>query len=226
MTEGDWIKVIREIPDDDAPRLQFSDWLIEQGQDIRARFVQIQVELANSPLCPFGGADRSTCRSPDNVRCAVCLQKQWLKDAEREFIIEYGIDLLAGFELICKLISPPQFHRGFIEVIGIPAEEWIPHGDTIYAATPLREVQLTTTPKVQHRVFDGSGPMAFIKGVGEYQPAHESVADIARELFSRRWPGVRFTLPPQGSAEDGRRIRNTNDGVVMPVTNPFHTARR
>ena len=41
-----FLAVIRDRPDDDAPRLRFADWLEEHGEWERAEFVRVQVELA------------------------------------------------------------------------------------------------------------------------------------------------------------------------------------
>jgi uncharacterized protein (TIGR02996 family) len=46
MTNVDFLKRIEERPDDDAPRLIYADWLIENGQTLRGEFIQIQCQLA------------------------------------------------------------------------------------------------------------------------------------------------------------------------------------
>jgi uncharacterized protein (TIGR02996 family) len=40
-----FLQAIREEPDDDRPRLEFADWLTEQG-DPRGQFIRVQCELA------------------------------------------------------------------------------------------------------------------------------------------------------------------------------------
>lgn len=47
MTEADaFMTAIIESPWDDSPRLMFADWLEEHGQEERANFIRVQVELA------------------------------------------------------------------------------------------------------------------------------------------------------------------------------------
>jgi uncharacterized protein (TIGR02996 family) len=41
-----FLEVIRESPEDDAPRLVFADWLEEHGQPERAEFIRLQCALA------------------------------------------------------------------------------------------------------------------------------------------------------------------------------------
>ncbi len=192
MTEADWIKVIRETPDDDTVRWVFADYLIEQGQDIRARFVQIQLELAIIRCgCRKDGLRLDTGPNGYGPRswdpCIHC-KKFNLKLAEREFIIEHGIDTLAGFECPIPLVvalagGGARFRRGFLEEVSCTAEEWIEHGDTIYAATPLREVQLTTYPFQQWQVVPGRT---------------RDELELELEFISLRWPGVKFILPATG----------------------------
>jgi uncharacterized protein (TIGR02996 family) len=54
-THAALIGAIVENPDDDAPRLVYSDWLEESGQPERAKFVRLQVAAARLPE----GAERS-----------------------------------------------------------------------------------------------------------------------------------------------------------------------
>ena len=49
MSERDaFLRTIAANPDDDAPRLIFSDWLEENGEPERAEFMRTQCELASS----------------------------------------------------------------------------------------------------------------------------------------------------------------------------------
>lgn len=59
------------------------------------------------------------------------------------------------------------YHRGFIETVRMPWNEWLMRADVLRAETPLRKVVLTTLPPY----------------------------DDAMSLFSGRWPGVELLLP-------------------------------
>src|SRR3954451_8316779 len=44
-----FLRAICENPDDDTPRLVFADWLQEHGDEARAEFIRLQIEIAGSP---------------------------------------------------------------------------------------------------------------------------------------------------------------------------------
>src|SRR5262249_23712761 len=48
-TEASLLHAICENPDDDTPRLVYSDWLEEHGELARAEFIRLQIELARMP---------------------------------------------------------------------------------------------------------------------------------------------------------------------------------
>lgn len=180
--EAAFIAYIREHPDDDTPRLIFSDWLQENGEEKRAAFIRIQCELARGPYTQDGKF----------IFTGLADRTDYLRRAEREFIIEYGIDELAPYWIWASLY-PTKFRRGFIEAVELPAEYWIEHGDAICAATPLREVQLTTMLMWDdwkeeldlidhHKLVDG-------------KPVYRTL----KQGLAIRWPGVRFQMPPVGT---------------------------
>lgn len=197
--EAAFIADIREHPDDDMPRLIFSDWLQENGQEKRAAFIRIQCELARLPPV--------SARSPGIGHLEKLSRFEKLSLVSREFIIKYGIDLLAGFEVPgAMLYAPPLFRRGFVEVLMGPAEVWIATGDTICAATPLREVQLTTMldiVPVNGRNPEGKRVASWPGYDGnenwvELDPEkHYAKDEVVDWLLKRRWPGVKFKLPMQ-----------------------------
>src|SRR5215470_6975433 len=43
------LRAVCENPDDDTPRLVFADWLQENGDEARAEFIRLQIEIANLP---------------------------------------------------------------------------------------------------------------------------------------------------------------------------------
>ena len=48
MTDGERLhRRILECPEDDAPRLIYSDWLEENGEEERAKFIRVQIELVH-----------------------------------------------------------------------------------------------------------------------------------------------------------------------------------
>src|SRR4051795_602322 len=50
MSEEDGLlQAILDDPEDDAPRLVYSDWLEDHGEPNRAAFIRLQIELARLP---------------------------------------------------------------------------------------------------------------------------------------------------------------------------------
>src|SRR5207302_10568596 len=49
MNQAALMQAILEAPEDDEPRLVYSDWLEEHGEAERAEFIRLQVQLARLP---------------------------------------------------------------------------------------------------------------------------------------------------------------------------------
>lgn len=86
--------------------------------------------------------------------------------------IDYGFEGSTGIEW--------TWRRGFVESITLPAADWLRHADALLAATPVREVHLTTWPEP-----------GFARGYIVGDPI------ITQRILTRRFPGVRFHLPPR-----------------------------
>lgn len=99
MTERDaFLRAIAASPDDDAPRLIFSDWLDENGDPERAEFIRVQCELASSKL-------------PAKRRHVLRVRERELLDARRqEWCQEFGLP-----------IEDVSFERGLIARVRLPS---------------------------------------------------------------------------------------------------------
>lgn len=86
-----FLRAIRETPDDDTPRLVYSDWLEERG-DPRGEFIWVQCELARLPASD--GRRRS------------------LKDREQALLNEHGAAWRAALPPFLRGVA---FVRGFVE---------------------------------------------------------------------------------------------------------------
>jgi uncharacterized protein (TIGR02996 family) len=87
-----FLLAILESPDDDTPRLVYSDWLEEHGQSDRAEFVRVQVALAGLP--------------PDDQR-----QKE-LEAKERQLLEENREEWLGPLR---GVVEKAEFRWGFVE---------------------------------------------------------------------------------------------------------------
>src|SRR5262245_30165079 len=92
-----FLRTIAENPDDDAPRLVFSDWLEEHEHHERAEFIRLQIELAGMD----SGDDGYPEKTARMRRCGVFTRKGKVP----------FFDYLPTKK--CKI----AFHRGFIESI-------------------------------------------------------------------------------------------------------------
>jgi uncharacterized protein (TIGR02996 family) len=119
-TERDLLRAVAREPDDDAPRLAYSDRLEEQGQTDRAEFIRAQVHLA-------GLTDDSPRRRELAFRC-----RQLLDAHERRWLEPFGEPLMEW----C-------WSRGFVEVIRLDPESLAVRGRDLFETTPLRRLILS-----------------------------------------------------------------------------------
>jgi uncharacterized protein (TIGR02996 family) len=200
---------ILEHPDDDTPRLIYTDWLDENGQPERAAFIRLQCELAVIEAAP----------SVMEVR-----RHDTILQLSINFIIEYGIDKLAPYwktPHLHLLANGGSFRRGFIEVIDGKAEDVIPHLDAWRKLTPLRKVKLTTGPRLNYlaNVFGGKTYAYFVDDPMQVQleaPISTARVVTVEKLLNARFPGIEFELPVFGDEQ----YQETHAGYRIP--NPFH----
>jgi uncharacterized protein (TIGR02996 family) len=113
---------IIDNPADDSPRLVYADWLDDQGESARGEFIRIQCRRSALP-----GDD------PEQRLLAACES-----------------DLLARHESAWRAELPQldgitweDFKRGFVEaVFAVSAEAFLHQASAIFAATPVRRVQI------------------------------------------------------------------------------------
>lgn len=130
------LHAVLERPDDDAPRLAYAAWCEGQGDEptrARAEFIRRQIELARpDPESPLGQS-----KLPSYHRSQELLglySAQW-----------------AG--PIAELTSFYSFRRGFIELIRITARGFLDHAAQLFAAAPIRHMDLTGVRDVTEELF-------------------------------------------------------------------------
>jgi len=131
--------VIRDRPDDDAPRLRFADWLQEHGDEERAEFIRVQCELARLESIRIVNKEGEVCgwkRKKDRDRHYA------LRRRERELLGEHGkewarpVAEALGLErwgnagVTCGPNDPRfgcgwQFARGFIDSVSLTTRQLI-----------------------------------------------------------------------------------------------------
>lgn len=169
-----FIAAVIAAPDDDLPRLQFSDWLDERG-DERGEFIKVQIELEGmedearavagmqyvDPL--FVAHRHATFRGRpiskelwDRIwRCQelqrreqtlLRLNEHWDCLPQPSFAILSG-EHRRGY-------NERHFRRGFVESIVVESATWFNHHEAILSQNPLKEVTLTTYPEITFRERD------------------------------------------------------------------------
>ena len=192
--EAAFLAAIRADPDDDAPRLIYSDWLDQQGRAEQAEFIRVQCELAQLESilvahCKVLVADQSIDPGrPDgheNERIALRRRERAL--LECGWVAWHTMELHGG-TIFCENLYPHKptptphftFRRGFVHAITCTAADWLTHADAILAAQPVEEVTLTTDDEL----------IEMDAAVRAYRDGTPSVWTM------RRWPRIKkWTLP-------------------------------
>jgi uncharacterized protein (TIGR02996 family) len=118
-------------PDDDTPRLVYADWLDEHDQPDRAEFIRVQIQHFH-----------------ESGDCGL----EWWWPRERELYRAHGRAWQEGLPEWVKRRC--GFRRGFVEVVGGTARQFLKDGPRIRARVPLRGVSLERTRGVLDQVLD------------------------------------------------------------------------
>ncbi len=133
MSDGDaLLAAILAEPDEDTPRLAFSDWLDEHGGEaerVRAEFIRVQIELARVPV----GEARPIDLLGREKKLLASHRGAWLAPFQEE-----GEPLRGGD-------AHGQFRRGFVEVVWMPAAWFILRAERLFSRAPVRELRITRT---------------------------------------------------------------------------------
>lgn len=201
-------------PGDDVVRLIFADWLEDNGDEARAKFVRAQIALANMPsgvACVKHLVSYQSC-----PQC--CVQRR----RERSLLLAHGHDWTMALGVGIKTIThdrgpdkgvtvaivtgcekgsdvATEYRRGFVEKIALSAENWMEHADALVAATPIMQVRLVTWPTVS-QLRDEYLKMDWMEGADAVtRHVTESGARVTQLLCDRCfhdvWPKIKFTLP-------------------------------
>ncbi len=137
-------------PDDDTPRLVLADWLEENGEETRATFIRVQIQLARIDPRPW----HEEC---DDASACPCYrlhhQERELWDANQETdwmesyvgVFEWG----SGHDYIpqdkhAKLNANGRiWRRGFVDTVRMGQVEWLKIGAKVVRRHPIRDVRLT-----------------------------------------------------------------------------------
>jgi uncharacterized protein (TIGR02996 family) len=124
MTECDaLLAAVCAAPDDDLPRLVFADWCDENGEEDRAEFIRVQVELTKGVI--------------GKKRVALLKREQELLKEHRAAWTDNIREFTDDFR-----DEPIRFRRGFVEDISINDELLERHGDELFRRAPIRTLRM------------------------------------------------------------------------------------
>jgi len=121
MSHDEYLHLIRQNPDDDRPRLDYADWLSQNG-DPRGEFIRIQCQLA--------GMDSADPAFDD----LLSRQNELLNGFEDRWIAGIGNDIVYTV-----------FHRGFVECVCLRPNDLSRQLDQLYtshAVSCIREMNV------------------------------------------------------------------------------------
>ena len=118
--EAGLLRAILDDPDDDTPRLVYADWLDEHGDEARAEFIRLQVELAKLE------ADDE--RRPE------------IKEKVERLRQEHGSKWFR--EVPAWVRSAAVFRRGFVAEVSATAAELLRDGEALFRESPVEALHL------------------------------------------------------------------------------------
>ena len=132
MSERDaFLRAICETPDDDTPRLVFADWLQENGDEPRAEFIRLQIELERMP-----DGKKKLKKQGREKEVLDAHRDKWAKPLKPFFADYYG-------GKYAHFYAPPvAFRRGFVETIAMDVETFGDRGSEVFSLAPIRELRI------------------------------------------------------------------------------------
>src|SRR5262245_43272097 len=123
MDRESFLSAIADQPDADASRLVYADWLEDHGDPTQAEFIRVQMQLA--ALDEHDG------------------QRPALAERERDLLIEHGMRWARV--LVDHAALNWNFRRGTLHWAQYTLVDFLRHGETALARTPVRRIALTET---------------------------------------------------------------------------------
>ena len=117
-TEAALLRAIREMPDEDTPRLVYADYLDEEGDAARAEFIRVQVERAR---LAEGAPQRAA-----------------LEDREHDLLAQHESAWLGVAPDDMDGLTEWEFERGFVHEIAANPYFMLGPGSDLCAAHPVR----------------------------------------------------------------------------------------
>jgi uncharacterized protein (TIGR02996 family) len=137
MAEQDeLLQAVLENPDDDALRLSYADWCqrqTDQATKARAEFIRLQIKMSR-------------------VNLAELDQRQSYRLQHREITLtdQYRV---AWAGSLGDLVDDYTFYRGFVELVTLPAREFLERASLLFSLAPIRHLNLSGVREVADELF-------------------------------------------------------------------------
>ena len=191
-TEAAFLAAILADPDDDAPRLIYSDWLDQQGRGERAEFIRVQCTLAE-----MGDDGLPVAHDRGNCCCDLCR----LRRRERELCTSASMweaDRANHAAVPIEWPPPIAWRRGFVHSLALSAAYWLTHAAAILAAQPIEQVTFSVMPTDDELI--------------EMDAAVRAYRDGTPSVWTmRRWPRIKKWTLPQAEPIHGRIVQIPDD---------------
>jgi uncharacterized protein (TIGR02996 family) len=126
--------------EDDTPRLVFADWLQEQGEDDRAEFIRVQIELQNRLPWWDDALNRDTYETLANRIAKFPQDALALYERQRTLLARHRTQWLTGYPRWAFAPLWQSFRRGFPRAVQTKPENWLRDGAALRGWFPLEEV--------------------------------------------------------------------------------------
>jgi uncharacterized protein (TIGR02996 family) len=128
---SDFLAAILDRPLDDAPRLILADWLDENGQADRARFIRAQVNARDREAAGVG-----------SLRVMTGLWHK-MADIEPWTLVRDRVTVPTVVTLANTGKTRVQFRRGFVDRVWVPAGMFMARAEEVFAKHPITAVKIT-----------------------------------------------------------------------------------
>lgn len=150
MSDGD--AILRSVllhPEDDAPRLVYADWLQEQGDEWRAKFIRHAIDIARNPDALYTNELRAVLKGLANAHGDTWFPMPFrtcreVQAARRRAVLGGCCNRFADNQACDCLSSAGDYglDRGFVTSVTLPAQAFMGHAAALFAKHPITAVVL------------------------------------------------------------------------------------
>jgi uncharacterized protein (TIGR02996 family) len=142
-----FLQDIIEHPEEDALRLIYADWLEDNGDPDRARFIRVSIERGHDNAQGEFRRVNDRHSAPGKEWQAWGLPAGWRVTCYRR-LHEVRGDLLRERRTLAP--GTALLVRGFVAEVTLPCAEWMRHGPALVRAAPLERVGLADRKPLRH----------------------------------------------------------------------------